>query len=54
MSGDCILKPDVKYSAKIRCEKFNFLIFKIKCPKYVAEDELFIFFRVTDYVESFG
>jgi hypothetical protein len=35
------LKPDVKYSAKIGSNMFDFLIFEVKCPNSVAKDDLF-------------
>lgn len=34
------MKPDVKYSAKIGSNIFDFLIFEVKCPNSVAKDDL--------------
>ncbi|GAA5803435.1 hypothetical protein HPULCUR_008917 [Helicostylum pulchrum] len=38
--GNSDLKPDVKYSAKIGSNIFDFLIFEVKCPNSVAKDDL--------------
>ncbi|CAO3678056.1 unnamed protein product [Rhizopus stolonifer] len=41
LTGNSDLKPDVKYSAKIGSNIFDFLIFEVKCPNSVAKDDLF-------------
>lgn len=41
LEGDYNIKPGVKYSAAIRQQKLDFLVFEIKCPNSVACDDFF-------------